>query len=354
LRKWLAFPTILLAVAIPLPAAADTPPSVPCTSQTVQVSLSPGGVADQQVAAHLCGTVSATNTTLQLAIPGFTYNHSYWDFAYQPEQYSYLRRAAQAGYTTLLFDRLGTGDSSKPPALLLDVPTHAWVVHQLVTKLHAGQIGGTAFPKIVLIGHSLGAATAEVEASTYHDVNAVVASDWLHLPLGLSIPDVLATMAPVHLTTPRFANRPLGYLTTLPGARARNFYQAGDADPQVISIDEATKDTGTENEVITVALTLPATTQGITVPVLLATGENDTLFCGPATPCADAKTLKVREGLFFSHPACLTTYVLPAAGHDINLHRNAPDWFSAATNWINAVATPVANTPSPDCSAVER
>jgi len=34
-----------------------------------------------------------------------------------------------------------------------------------------------------------------------------------------------------------------------------------------------------------------------------------------------------------SAQACLEAYVLPTAGHSINLHLNAPDWFAAALAW---------------------
>lgn len=38
---------------------------------------------------------------------------SYWDFSV-PEDYSYVRAAADQGFTTFRYDRLGTGLSQKP------------------------------------------------------------------------------------------------------------------------------------------------------------------------------------------------------------------------------------------------
>ena len=40
-------------------------------------------------------------------------SYSYWDFTV-PEDYSYVRAAADAGFTTFRYDRLGTGLSEKP------------------------------------------------------------------------------------------------------------------------------------------------------------------------------------------------------------------------------------------------
>lgn len=50
---------------------------------------------------------------VQYLIHGVGFDSSYWDFAAAPE-YSYVRAAADAGYTTFRFDRLGTGLSQKP------------------------------------------------------------------------------------------------------------------------------------------------------------------------------------------------------------------------------------------------
>ena len=41
------------------------------------------------------------------------FNGSYWDFSVS-EEYSYVRAAADAGFTTFRYDRLGTGLSDKP------------------------------------------------------------------------------------------------------------------------------------------------------------------------------------------------------------------------------------------------
>ena len=52
-------------------------------------------------------------THVQYLIHGVGFDSSYWDFAAAPE-YSYVRAAAEAGYTTFRYDRLGTGLSEKP------------------------------------------------------------------------------------------------------------------------------------------------------------------------------------------------------------------------------------------------
>jgi hypothetical protein len=44
---------------------------------------------------------------LLLCHHGVTYNHQYWDIQYQPETYSFVRRATSEGYPVLIYDELG-------------------------------------------------------------------------------------------------------------------------------------------------------------------------------------------------------------------------------------------------------
>lgn len=54
-------------------------------------------------------SVPARANTLQVLVPGATYNTEYWDTEFQPDMYSYrdVRFAAAQGYATLNMARLG-------------------------------------------------------------------------------------------------------------------------------------------------------------------------------------------------------------------------------------------------------
>src|SRR3954454_12848299 len=54
--------------------------------------------------------------TLLLLLSGSTYDHRYWDMPGVGSEYSFVDAAHEAGYATLNIDRLGVGNSSKPPA----------------------------------------------------------------------------------------------------------------------------------------------------------------------------------------------------------------------------------------------
>ena len=69
------------------------------------------------------------------------------------------------------------------------------------------------------------------------------------------------------------------------------------------------------------------------MPVLLVVGQDDLLNCGPALSCASASAVLSREAPDYGPAAEVRAYVLPGAGHDVNLAPNAPRWFRAAIRW---------------------
>jgi pimeloyl-ACP methyl ester carboxylesterase len=133
----------------------------------------------------------------------------------------------------------------------------------------------------------------------------------------------------------------------MPGTRAESFYHLPNADPQVIATDERTKQTATVLEARDVfeqelpgVLGGPRTgwygvTPAITVPVLDVVGQYDSLLCGRTQPnsCADPAMVQANESAYYSETARFAFVQVPAAGHDLNLHRNAQAWFGLANRW---------------------
>jgi pimeloyl-ACP methyl ester carboxylesterase len=328
-----------LTAAVPAEAAA-----ISCTDTELPVTgpglppLVPGAPAT--VHGRLCLPAGEAPDTVQLLVHGGTYNSAYWDLPYQPERYSYQRDMATHGYATFAADQLGAGASSRPLSLPLTVQAMAESMHEVIGHLRAGRAGGARFAKVVIVGHSVGSGVVAAEASTYHDVDAVVLTGITHLP---ALP-VLALGAGLGLQ-PALLDDQLGhlgsdplYFTTRPGARAGLFYAAGDADPRVIAADEATKDQVSVPGMGTVALfgiVLPAT-WGITVPVFQVAGEKDVLFCGSLAlrDCSNAATLRAQEAPYYRDPSKLSMFVLPGAGHSVALHENAGLYRDATRSWL--------------------
>jgi hypothetical protein len=339
----LALSMALLAAAPP--AAAEVAPQVPAGPGGCRVVEVPVG-GGAHVEGELCDPVGRPSSVLQVLVPGGTYARSYWDFPVgrtsAGEPLSYARHMTTAGYSTLAIDPLGVGGSSHPLSATVTIQVQAEAIHRVVQAARAGTFGAT-YPTVVLVGHSLGTLTGYVEATTYRDVDGIVASGTSHSPAAGALAALFAHAVPAPLDPATRAEVPLdmGYIS-LPGARTI-FHSGGPTDPAVLRADEGSRSPGPSAYLATLAPYLVLTpllrTDTIDVPVLVANGRGDAVFCrqggyGSGTDCADAQTLRASEAPFFGPGAHLETYVLPDAGHVLNLAPSASDWYAHATGWF--------------------
>ncbi|WP_132126215.1 alpha/beta hydrolase [Actinocrispum wychmicini] len=332
-RVVLALTAVLASGALGLSAPAQgAQPELVCQDLNLPVSLV--GSA-QTLYGRLC--TPAGSRTVQVLVPGASYNSSYWDFPYTPETRSYRLAMNNAGYATLTIDRLGTGRSSRPASALLTSFTQATVVHQAIQALRTGT-GTPQFDKVILGGHSVGSAIAMIEAGTYHDVDGVLITGLTHGVNALGAVPIVASLTPASLD-PRFITKgyDLGYLTTVAGSRYADFHQPGLPVLGVDNTDEATKDAFAAGEVVDTVLlgaVLPYSRR-ITVPVMLAMGD-DPAFCGLlAADCDTAESLYESEAPAYSPEAHLHTFVLHSYGHSLNLAPDAPVYHAAVVAWAD-------------------
>ena len=326
-----------MAVALLVPSAVRAEAGgLRCKEVSFPVTLSPSGVDVYNVFGVLCSRGSIHHKTIQIALHGSTYSHLYWDWPYQPETYSYTRRATAAGYAVLSIDRVGIGRSDHPPAAEVTIGANAYVVHQIVQSLRGGDLVVPSFGRIraervVLVGHSLGSLISIQEAATYGDVDGVVLTGLTHTVTPV-LGEIFAILYPASLD-PRFAGSgiPDGYLTTLPGERTL-FYYLPSADPAVIAIDEQTKETVTGAELDT-AFPALALSSGIHVPVIVVVGDLDLAFCN-APSCSESGSINTEPG-FYPPDACAEAVAVPGAGHDLNLHIQAPLAYDAVLEWMD-------------------
>ena len=346
-------PILALLAVVGIVAANATPAGatagVTCRSVTRQVELSALDTGTTSLAGWLCWRGSLNQITVQVLVHGLTYDHTYWDFPAATADQSYVAAATAAGYATFNIDRIGVGASTRPPnASVLTTGSAGYVLHQVVQALRAGRIGGTAFRKVVTVGHSFGSQAVAKEAGVYGDVDGVVLSGSMHDTTTETFTEVLPQFYPAQLD-PKFGPLiPAGYLTTIPGTRGAIFYALADADLDVVATDEQLKQTATDGEIATVT-NGNLETKDITAPVLLAVGQDDALFCNAMLSCADGQAVLARETADFGAAACLDAYVLPTAGHSMNLHLNAPEWFAAALSWTDRRIGQRSGPPSQPC-----
>ncbi|WP_238412376.1 alpha/beta hydrolase [Saccharothrix deserti] len=317
------------AVLVPAPASA-----APVTCEQLRVPVTVLGTP-QSMRGTLCTPAGAS--TVQVLIPGGTYNSSYWDISYAPDTRSYRQAMNRAGIATLAVDRLGTGGSSRPVSALVTATTQAHAVHQVIRAVRP------RFEKVIVAGHSIGSAMALIEAGTYQDVDGVLVTGFTHRMNVVTVVPVLARMVPAALD-PQLPGYglDLGYLTTAAGARYGAFHSPGPEVPGAIGLDEATKDVFAASEAVdTVTLNnvVMPFTRLIDMPVMVVVGAGDTHFCGQplGSDCTSAEALRASEAPYFSDSARLHTYLLDGYGHSINYAPNAPDYHRAVVAWARGI-----------------
>jgi pimeloyl-ACP methyl ester carboxylesterase len=264
---------------------------------------------------------------VQIMVPGVTYDHHYFDLQTDHGLISQARDAAKQGWVAIAVDRVGTGGSSKPTA------------GQVTTATNIAALGGFAdrvdrlyhrLP-LVLVGHSYGSVIAEGVAAESKRVDGLVITGFLYRQTSPSF-DGFPTLVPAN-TDPVFTGRqlPADYLTTEPGSRSF-FYATDNVDPATLRADERTKATTTATEVPGFGNELfsGALAAKVRLPVLIVVGDNDFLYRGD-----DPSVFQTDQENAFAQATNVSAAVIPDAGHDLALQRNAV----AATTLIDTWAT---------------
>ncbi len=320
----------LVAVAASVVLIAITPASAhggQCARRLVTVTLSEGRDAPRyRVATWLCKP-KRSSSVVQVLMSGFTYDHQYWINT------SYAQEALEAGYAVFYIDRIGVGESDRPPADQVTAETEAYVAHQLVQRLR----GEHRFRTVVGVGHSYGSLIWTAEAHRWEDVDAFVFSGLMH---AVDVPTQITIRAHLYPASgdPRFAGWPDGYVTTMPDFRRQAYLYLPGITNRMVGMDERMKVTGTTGQLASLKnLGDPTYTSRIRKPVLLQMGTNDALFCNALTgiPCgtpadlcrASGRSTRARH---CPRPSCATR-VTPSSTTARRGRPRTPCWTGSAT-----------------------
>jgi pimeloyl-ACP methyl ester carboxylesterase len=290
------------------------------------------------VAGWLTVPESPARNELQILLHGGSYDHRYWDWPLDRETYSYVEHCRRTGHATLAIDRVGSGASSRPPGRLNSARSQAGVLRQIVSAARDGSLAGTAFDRVVLVGHSYGSILAGVAAGNHRDVDAVVFTGHLGIDSGARDDDPRSAFLFHDVTDdPAVAHlRGLvddGYLTLRPEARIPTFYVAENADPRVLDLDEKIKGVMTLGEISDMGTAADAWNL-IAAPVLAVVGENDVLMFDHDLEMDTYQAVnRVKE----KAPEHFSFQVVPATGHNINLHRNARTSYELILRWLDSL-----------------
>ncbi|KAI7351409.1 alpha/beta-hydrolase [Hortaea werneckii] len=301
---------------------ANFPTSILGEPQTVEGTYNLG--------ATLCMPSGSNVKGVQLLTHGVGFDRYYWDFT---SEYSYVDRAAQAGYATFFYDRLGVGQSEKPDAVeTVQTGLEIEIARTLAQSLRKGEFARKSFETVVGVGHSFGSIITEaITASTPSTFDAAILTGFSVDTAGIAPFITGLNLAIAKENSPfRFPFLSTGYLVSSNIiSQQTGFFRAPGFSPDILRRAETTKQTFTVGELFTLAQAIrPAT--AYSNPVAVVNGDADLPFC--FGDCArDDKAQAVRGALYPALPETkFGTYLAPQAGHGLNLHYSA----SGAFDWI--------------------
>ncbi|KZV92119.1 alpha/beta-hydrolase [Exidia glandulosa HHB12029] len=336
-----------LGAATPREAPRCIESLIPITASATNFDLSSGSAPPNAtipvsgtfpIQLRLCAPTtpaSLRSKTLQVLIPGATFNTDYWDMSFEPETYNYVRFAAANGYWTLNMARLGDGGSARPDGnTIVQIPFGVAVVSEIVKLARAGSLFGTlgGIEKVVVIGHSLGAVILNGVVETVpSSIDGAVFAGFSHTfgPTNVAV----AEWGPASEIVPeRFAGLPPAYLTSLNATtRAAALYGApGTFDPAALEWDEERKDTIANGELLTFAGAVPVAAPSFTGDVFMINGDQDGVFCSKPG-CANLAD----EAQFYAGARSVEFNVISGVGHCLNLQFGAPKVYAAIQEWLN-------------------
>jgi pimeloyl-ACP methyl ester carboxylesterase len=300
---------------------------LPVAFRVVDVDRTPdacqGNGATYTVRGHLVGPrakLVARRSSVALYLHGSVLGEPSWRFRGVPG-YDTLRRLAEAGHLSVSYDGLGYGRSDAPFGFSVCGGTEADVAHQLVGALRA-----RGFARVALVGFSFGGYAAEVEAYSFHDVDALGVEGWSdHLTNGF-----------YEAFVPGSSDCSTGGRRKHPGGAAgyRYFFHYPDehvllanaAPPVVAALYRAHEldPCGLAGSAAQI-MRNPQEVAAIRVPVLLVYGARDALFPSSSQDAQRADYTGTRD---------LTFRRIGNAGHLLQLERSSASFRSLLAAWL--------------------
>lgn len=300
----------------------------------------PSDNADYTVRGHLAGPQSVlagpTPPTVTVYLSGEDIGESNWRLTAVPG-YDWPAQMARLGHVSLTIDMLGYGASGHPDGEQSCWGSQADVAHQIITQLRNGTYAvgrglPVKFQKIVLAGHDVGGAIAEIEAYSYKDINGLALVTYADQGFTPLLMERFARAGAVCAGggEPAYPGGPGGYYyMERPDEYGPDLFY--DADPAVI---DAVVQLRERNPCGGIAWATPAINTNlvrdaeITPPVLLVIGQEDKIWT------QDGWALQKEH---FTGSSDVTAVSIPGTGHYPMFERTLPQPFGLRAifaNWL--------------------
>lgn len=296
--------------------------SVPCTADGREYTVTGRLVGPRDEVQGRAGSTRVNVLVHDAGTGGW-----FWNLTDSP-RHDYAGRLAEHGETSLVLDRLGFGGSTLSDGRATCLGAQATMLHQVVQNLRAGIYRFADRPRrsvvhasqVVVHGHGVGAAVAQLEAAEFHDTEGLVVMGWSDLGASPAAVQTAAEQTRVCLDDDYAAYgatpaefRSLLFASALPSVQRRAVQQrsatpCGDVTSLLGTVGVLSIDTG-----------------AIKAPVLLLRGGRDARTRGDDD----------QAGRYESAES-VTAHTFARAGSALPLERQAPQVRRSVLDWLDA------------------
>lgn len=210
-------------------------------------------------------------------------------------------------------------------------------LRQITLDARTGQLGNIQCDKIIHVGHSFGSAETYTLTSQDPSISDGIVLTGFSQNGTFASQFILGSDFIIANQVAALSQYPTGYLApaVVEGVQI-DFFAPGDFDPAVLNLAYATGQPVTPGEILTLAGS-SAKPNSFAGPVLVVTGEHDTPYCGGdcyATGNPALASIPAASAMFLPDAAPFEAFIVPGAGHGLNLQYTHPITYSTILNFL--------------------
>jgi pimeloyl-ACP methyl ester carboxylesterase len=314
------------AIPVSFSVANANTSAVPCTPDD----------RAETIAGTLFLPATSTPNAVTVYVHGLGFSSYFWHFTPVPG-YDYATSQAASGHASVVIDRLGYGASSIPPGMATCVGAQASIVHQVIAALRAGSYTATgqapvSFSRLGLVGHSAGGEIAQIEAYSFHDIDALGVVDWADQSYSTAALMAFVKAGGECLSGGKAqgSGQPTGYASFGQSAAEYDSLMFHNTDPAVLraatdarTVDPCGDDLSILNGVATDLLMVGS----IKVPIVYVWGTDDNNYV------IGSPWWQLQEAMYSASPK-VTDVTLENSGHAVTLERTVPQLMDAMNAWL--------------------